>query len=112
MCQVSIFPRPCPNGDLLAFAIWFLLFLLCRGDVEPHPGPRCRKKRNLNICWWNLNTGGAANAWELLQTASEQQVHVITIQESQMHENEFNVFFQTCLETWVHSLHVSRPTNA
>jgi hypothetical protein len=45
MCQVPIFTYISPKGNLVAFANWFLVFLLRCGDVEPHPGPRCRKKK-------------------------------------------------------------------
>ena len=94
----SLLANACPHDTLLVFATWFLLFLLCCGDVEPHPGPRCRKKSRSNLCWWNLNTGGAHSAWELLDTASETQVDVITIQESQMHDNEYTAYSKRAWE--------------
>ena len=60
--------------------------------MEPHPGPRCRNRQTQGVTWWNLNTQGAANAWELLDKAAEAQIDVITIQESQMLENEVLAF--------------------
>lgn len=76
------------KGSLLEVANLMLVFLLWSGDVEPHPGPRSRKKSKDELVWWNLNTRGAPSVWELLQLAHESHVDVITIQESQMLDNE------------------------
>ena len=56
------------KGSLLEVANLMLVFLLWSGDVEPHPGPRSRKKSKDELVWWNLNTRGAPSVWELLDT--------------------------------------------